>query len=313
MQIEVPLGAVPGEPINITLQTGQIFTVTCPEGFTPGMILTANVPPALLPGYVPPGAPPPMRLEVEQPPPKPKPKPKPKSMNLRLVVPDGIAEGQMFNVKTGPDGPIIPVICPPGYSPGMELIWKVPGEEPKPKKPPKTAAPPKPPKTAAAPPDTKFNYTTTTTKQELMEVPMVGNKKAEAILAAADQVIAAKSFSVADGIGTGTISSNLCDWFTIDAEDEPTVVAPLPPKPAPSLQWHPPQNLQDNLQVNDRGWSAPPPNMSMAPTNPLLPPNMATHGLLPPNMSMAPMPNGLDLLTTATWPNGQPIEWKNWN
>ena len=55
--------------------------------------------------------------------------------------------------------------------------------------------------------------------------------------------------------------------------------------------------------------------MSMAPTNPLLPPNMATHGLLPPNMSMAPMPNGLDLLTmsTATWPNGQPIEWKNWN
>ena len=99
-----------------------------------------------------------------------------------------------------------------------------------------------------------------------------------------------------------------------DAEDEPTVVAPLPPKPAPNLQWHPPQNLQDNLQVNDRGWSAPPPNMSMAPTNPLLPPNMATHGLLPPNMSMAPMPNGLDLLTsTATWPNGQPIEWKNWN
>ena len=100
--------------------------------------------------------------------------------------------------------------------------------------------------------------------------------------------------------------ASVCRW---------TCNAFAPPKPAPNLQWHPPQNLQDNLQVNDRGWSAPPPNMSMAPTNPLLPPNMATHGLLPPNMSMAPMPNGLDLLTmsTATWPNGQPIEWKNWN
>ena len=199
-----------------------------------------------------------------------------------------------------------------GHLPARVLARWSSSEEPASRRRCRAAAP----KTAAPP----FNFTTTTTKQELMEVPMVGNKKAEAILAAADRVIAAKSFSVADGIGTGTISSNLCDWFTIDGVEAGRAA---PSKPAPSLQWHPPQNLQDNLQVNDRGWSAPPPNMSMAPTNPLLPPNMATHGLLPPNMathgllppnmSMAPMPNGLDLLTTATWPNGQPIEWKNWN
>ena len=61
-----------------------------------------------------------------------------------------------------------------------------------------------------------------------MKVPYVGNKKAEAILAAADKIIAAKSFAVA--VATDEMASTLCDWFTIDGVEVATARAAAPPE-----------------------------------------------------------------------------------
>ena len=123
MQIEVPDGVGPGDPMSV-FAGDQEFTITVPDGVGPGMLIEVDLP------------------VDEQDPGGPSGGGEPETEPVIVEVPDGLYPGDMFQVTTEWGG-TFEIQVPDGVGPGEQIQVELPtaasqGGEPPPPPPPAT-------------------------------------------------------------------------------------------------------------------------------------------------------------------------------
>ena len=102
MQVEVPDGVGPGDPMNIMVGN-QEFTITVPDGVGPGMMLEVDLP-----------------VEDEGMPPEGGPSDQPMTEAVIVEVPPGLYAGDVFTVETAWGG-TFEIAVPDGIGPGEQI------------------------------------------------------------------------------------------------------------------------------------------------------------------------------------------------
>lgn len=128
MQVEVPDGVGPGDPMSIMVGD-QEFTITVPDGVGPGMMIEVDLP-------------------VDEGPPEGGPSDQPLTEPVIIEVPPGLQPGDVFTVATAWGGEF-EIAVPDGVGPGEQIQVELPtqaahegGGEPPPPPPPPPATTP---------------------------------------------------------------------------------------------------------------------------------------------------------------------------
>ena len=104
MNVEVPDGVMPGDPMSIMVGD-QEFTITVPDGVGPGMLIEVDLP-----------------IAEEAP---PGPSDEPLTEAVLVDVPPGMGPGDVFNVETAWGG-VFEIAVPDGVGPGEQIQVELP-------------------------------------------------------------------------------------------------------------------------------------------------------------------------------------------